>query len=314
MTLNYQDLRLRINQIAKEGDAFFASIPDMDDFGFSGDGMRSDLYWTKLDDSDQERSSELQANLMEVIRTIANSIKHSVILSEADTRDLGTWTKSLRASLRLRAFQSWDTEVLHDEGIVLGVNPAGQSDTQPIPPYRARQTFGRHVANLAGLVELLDVSPSLATETWRSNPQTTAEYETDTAFIMMQIDPQNPDLIDLYNAIKDCFAQFGIRAIRADDIEHEEIITNKIIEKIKTSEFLFADLTSERPSVYYEIGYAHAIKRRVIMFRRSGERLHFDLAAYNCPEYNNLTDLKSRLTKRLEQMTNRRASRSFAQR
>ena len=312
MTLDFHALRLRIEQLAKESDEFFASTPDLDDHDFFGDSTRSDLYWSQLDDSHQDRSNELQATLMELIRTIANSIKHSMLLSEADTRDLGTWTKSLRASLRLRAFHTWDAEVLHDEGLVLGVHPAGQSDTNPVPPFRARKSFARDITNLAGLVKLLDVSPALATETWRSNPQATAEYEPDSAFVMMQIDPQNPELEDLYNAIKDCFAQFEIQAVRADEIEHEEIITEKIIEKIKSSEFLFADLTKERPSVYYEIGYAHALNRKVIMYRYCGERLHFDLAAYNCPEYSNLTDLKNRLIKRLEQITNRKPASSKA--
>ena len=313
MTLDFQDLRLRIDQLAKESDEFFASILDFDDYISSADSQRADRYWSQLDDSHQDCSIELQAALMSVIRTIANSIKHSTLLSEADTRDLGNWTKSLRASLRLREFHTWDTEVLHDEGLVLGVQPAGQSETNPVPPRKARQGFARDLANLASLVDLLDVSPTLATETWRSNPQATTDYKPNSAFVMMQIDPQTPELEDLYNAIKDCFTQFGIQALRADEIEHEEIITNKIIEKIKSSEFLLADLTGERPSVYYEIGYAHALNRRVIMYRRSGERLHFDLAAYNCPEYSNLTELKNRLMRRLEQITNRKPASSNSQ-
>ena len=313
MSLDFQNLRLSIHQLAKDCDDFFASIPELDDYFSFPNIQRSDRYWSQLDDSQQQCSTELLAALMRMIRTIANSVKHSTLLSEADTRDLGTWAKSLRASLRLREFRTWDAEVLHDEGLVLGVQPAGQSDTDPVPPTRARKSFARDFANLAGLVELLDVSPTLATETWRANPQATAEYEPNTAFVMMRIDPEEPQLEDLYNAIKECFAQFNIQALRAHEIEHEEVITNKIIEKIESSEFLFADLTSERPSVYYEIGYAHALDRKVIMFRRSGERLHFDLAAYNCPEYSNLTDLKERLMRRLEQITNRKPTNSESQ-
>ena len=125
---------------------------------------------------------------------------------------------------------------------------------------------------------------------------------------MMQINPTKPELEDIYNTIKECFAQFDIEAVRADDIEHEGVITRKITERIRVSEFLIADLTGARPSVYYEIGYAHALNRKVIMYRGSDTELHFDLAAYNCPEYSNLTDLKSQLMRRLEQVTNRKPS------
>lgn len=122
---------------------------------------------------------------------------------------------------------------------------------------------------------------------------------------MMWMDPKHPELTDVADAVRSVFRSFGIRAIRADDIEHEGVISERVLNEIRTSEFLFADLSGTRPNVYYEVGFAHALDKRVLLFRKAGTEIHFDLAAYNCPEYENLRDLKDKLTKRLVSVTNR---------
>lgn len=124
-------------------------------------------------------------------------------------------------------------------------------------------------------------------------------------FIIMAMDPSKPELEDIHGAIKEVCKSFDLRALRADDIEHQERITDIILQNIKECQFVIADLTHERPNVYYEIGFAHALDKRPILYRKQGTPLHFDLLTHNVPEYKNITEFKKLLTKRFEAILGR---------
>jgi hypothetical protein len=229
----------------------------------------------------------------------------SSLTSEADQRDLVIAAKTMRAALRLRKFETWNAEVLHDEGNVLGVNPASQSDNDELSPEKSKEAFESSGQKVKAILDLVSASGELGSLNMIAASDT-ARYRPGTAFIIMAMDKSKPELTDVADAVKEVFARFGVQAVRADDIEHEGLITKRILTEIETAEFCFADLTGERPNVYYEVGYAHALNRRVILYRKEGTAIHFDLAAYNCPSYENLKHLKEQLTKRLEYIINQK--------
>lgn len=311
MIMDTKEIKEAISSLKTEAQVFFnAALLEYDEkFGPYVMELQNgrNAYWDELSPENRKLSQIAQETLFAVISLVIPTLKSSPLLNDSDEKDIGRCVKRMRASLKLRNFRSWDIEVLHDEGAVLGVSPPGQSEDECSSPNDAERAFNECLEQLEGITQLLKISPSNIPDGLPSkNPNLSQSYRPNTAFIMMPINTSEPENEDIYAAYKECFKKFGVNAVRADEIEHEDVITKRIIEEIKTSEFLVGDLSNERPSVYYEIGYAHSLGRRVILYRKSGTSIHFDLAAYNCPEYKNITELKAILMKRLEEATNRK--------
>lgn len=309
--MDTEELSEKIESLSKEAKSFFNSAYIDVDEEFEPPWMKRNeapnAYWEMLQQETRNLSQKTQESLLNFVAMIFPTLKSSPVLDESDEKDIGRCVKRMRASLRLRNYRSWDIEVIHDEGEFRGISPPGQSEDDNSPPSNAKKAFFDCLERLEGIIQLLKISPTyLPNGLPQKNPNLSQSYRPNTAFIMMPINTNDPENEDIYAAYKECFTSFGITAVRADDIEHEDVITKRIIKEIKSSEFLVGDLTDERPSVYYEIGYAHSLGRRVILYRKSETSIHFDLAAYNCPEYKNITELKSLVMKRLEEATNRK--------
>ena len=262
-----------------------------------------DYFWNQIPKAEQETATILSKKMIEIVGKVLPTVKSSPLLSDADINELSLNIKTFRAALHLRKFYYREAEILHDEGVAYGFNPASQSDDDPLELNDAISTVHNTFSTIMKIIDLIVPGEERSKNVLIEN-QNMKKYRPDTAFIMMWMDNERRELDDVRDIIKEVFNSFGIKAIRADDIEHEDVITKKIIEEIETSEFLIADLTGARPSVYYEVGYAHAIGKRVILFRKKDSELHFDLSGYNCPEYVNLGDLKSKLKNRLQHLLN----------
>ena len=297
-----------LHNIHKQGVSFFKeAIAILENahitVEISGECRRSE-YWDQLDWPQQKNAQSIIDDIVKIAPLLSESARLTTYLSQTDQIDLGHAIKGIRATLHLCRYRYWGPEILHDEGIVLGVEPAGQTDNEGISPNASLQIFEECYRRIYSVIELVNpLTVEIAEKNIIASGQKTTPIQPDSAFIMMWMDQDNPELEDVYTTLKRCFKNYGISAERADDIEHTGKITEEILSKIKSSEFLFADLTGARPNVYYEVGFAHALSKKVILFRKAGEPLHFDLAGYNCPNYKNLTDLEKKLNSRLKSMT-----------
>ena len=130
-----------------------------------------------------------------------------------------------------------------------------------------------------------------------------ATPSTPQAFVVMQFS-------DAFNAlykdvIKPTCEKFGLKAIRADDIYKSGLIINDIARSIEEASVIIADITLDNPNVFYEVGYAHGIKKATILLSdRTREKLPFDVSGFRTLFYDNTiggkSDVEARLTTHLK--------------
>lgn len=125
------------------------------------------------------------------------------------------------------------------------------------------------------------------------------------AFVVMQY---SPEFNALYNdVIRPTCEKFGFEVVRADDIYKSGLIIEDITRSIQEASVVIADITPNNPNVFYEVGYAHGIKKPTILLsERERGALPFDVSGFRTLFYDNTIggkgEVETRLTKHLENM------------
>lgn len=96
--------------------------------------------------------------------------------------------------------------------------------------------------------------------------------------------------------------QFGYRSVRADECYTTTAIIQDIIKEITDASVIIADVTMDNPNVFYELGYAHALKKPTILLADvdKRERLPFDISGQRVVFYSNSIGGKKDIEKKLE--------------
>ncbi len=119
-------------------------------------------------------------------------------------------------------------------------------------------------------------------------------------FVAMPFDETMDDVY--YYGIKGAVNSAGFVCERADLSSFTGDVLNWIHKRIRTANFVVADLTNANPNVYLEVGYAWGCGVPTILIARDPIDLKFDVSRQRCLVYKRIKDLEKLLKEELENL------------
>ncbi|MBB3255889.1 nucleoside 2-deoxyribosyltransferase [Paraburkholderia bannensis] len=119
------------------------------------------------------------------------------------------------------------------------------------------------------------------------------------AFVLMPFDSSFNDIYLL--GIKETATQLDFDCQRVDEQIYQESMLERIYRQIDVADVIVADMSGRNPNVFYEVGYAHAKGKLVILLTSDTGDIPFDLKHHRHIVYGgSATRLRTQLAKDLE--------------
>jgi hypothetical protein len=118
-------------------------------------------------------------------------------------------------------------------------------------------------------------------------------------FVLMPFDHK---FVDIYKfGIQGAAVDVGAYAERVDEQIFTEGMLDRIFTQISKADVVVADMTGRNPNVFYEVGYAHALDKIVLLLTQDSNDIPFDLKHRQHTVYGGKIDLlRTELGKRLQ--------------
>jgi hypothetical protein len=118
-------------------------------------------------------------------------------------------------------------------------------------------------------------------------------------FVVMPFAKEFDDVYQL--GIKQACEKAGMYCERIDEQLYAERILDRIYNQIAKADVIVADMTGRNENVFYEVGYAHGLGKKVILLTDDANDIPFDLKDYPHIVYaGRIVDLLEPLTKKLK--------------
>lgn len=119
-------------------------------------------------------------------------------------------------------------------------------------------------------------------------------------FVLM---PFNEAFDDVYQlGIKTACQSEKIYCERVDEQYYEGSMLDRIYNQIQHADYIIADMSTKNPNVFYEVGYAHALQKKVILITQEESDIPFDLKHFYHIIYskNKLSVLNEKIKNRID--------------
>lgn len=94
--------------------------------------------------------------------------------------------------------------------------------------------------------------------------------------------------------------KLNVEIVRVDEMAGPGIIFEDIKRQISESKIVIAEITAANQNVFYELGYAHALKKPTILLAQRGRELPFDIRSYRVIFYDDSIGGKSEVEQNLD--------------
>jgi hypothetical protein len=107
------------------------------------------------------------------------------------------------------------------------------------------------------------------------------------------------DLEDAFDSFQQVCTELGYECERVTEESAGDRILPDILAKLERAAFAIVDLTELRPNVFYELGYADGMKKKVVVTAKEGTELPFDVKDVPTIFWDGQRQLKEDLKKRI---------------
>ena len=98
-------------------------------------------------------------------------------------------------------------------------------------------------------------------------------------FVLMPLSKRFKDIYDV--GIRPACKDAGAHCERVDEQIFRQNLLDRIYDQITKADFIVADMSGRNANVYYEVGYAHALGKPVILLTQRAKDIPFDLKHYH---------------------------------